>query len=81
MSLEDLLSLPVGTRVFGEIEPLSSVPGVVASLRDGSRFIRWEDGYSSVPLGRVQDYDEYIAAHTELKPKPLPACQAQSRTR
>ena len=81
MLLEDLLSLPIGTRVFGEIELPSRVPGVVASHEDGSHFIRWEDGYSSIPLGRVRDYDEYIAAHTELKPKPVPARQAQSRTR
>ena len=81
MLLEDLLSLPVGTRVFGEIELPMRVPGEVASRGDGSRFIRWEDGYSSIPLGRVRDYDEYIAAHTELKPKPMPARQAQSRTR
>lgn len=81
MLLEDLLSLPVGTRVFGEIELPSTVPGVVASHGDGTHFIRWEDGYSSIPLGRVRDYDEYIAAHTELKPKPIPARQAQSRTR
>jgi hypothetical protein len=81
MLLEDLLSLPIGTRVFGEIELPSTVPGVVASRGDGSHFIRWEDGYSSIPLGRVRDYDEDIAAHTELKPKPMPARQAQSRTR
>lgn len=80
MLLEDLLSLPIGTRVFGEIELPTTVPGMVASLDDGSHLIRWEDGYSSIPLGRVREYDEYIAAHTELQPKPLPALRAQSRT-
>lgn len=65
MLLEDLLALPVGTTVIGKVQVSSTVPGVVASLRDGSHFIRWEDGYSSIPLGRVRDYDEYIAAHTE----------------
>jgi hypothetical protein len=80
MLLEDLLSLPVGTRVFGEIELPMTLPGVVASRRDGSHFIRWEDGYSSIPLGKVRDYDEYIAAHTELQPQPLPALRALSRT-
>jgi hypothetical protein len=68
MLLEDLLSLPVGTRVFGEIEVITTVPGVVSSLGDGSRFIRWEDGYSTVPFGRTRDCDEYIAAHTQLNP-------------
>ena len=80
MLLEDLLSLPVGTRVFGEIELSMTIPGVVASRGDGSHFIRWEDGYSSIPLGKVRDYDEYIAAHTELQPNALPARLAQGRT-
>jgi len=68
MHIEELLSLPVGTRVFGEIEVPATVPGVVASLDDGSHFIRWDDGFSSTPLGNVREYDEYIAAHTELQP-------------
>ncbi len=67
MLLEELLSLPVGTRVYGEIECRNSIPGVVASLRDGTRFIRWEDGYRSIPLGSLQECDEYIAAHTKLR--------------
>jgi hypothetical protein len=70
MLLEELLSLPVGARVFGEIQLPSTVPGVVASFGDGSHFIRWDDGYSSIPLGKVRDYDEYIAAHTEVQPNP-----------
>jgi hypothetical protein len=73
MLLEDLLSLPIGTRVFGEIELPTTVPGVVASLENGSHFIRWEDGYATIPLGRVREYDEYIAAHTELQPFRLSA--------
>jgi hypothetical protein len=68
MLLEDLLFLPVGTRVFGEIGVPTTVPGVVASLGDGSHLIRWDDGYSTIPLGKVREYDEYIAAHTELRP-------------
>ncbi len=68
MLLEDLLSLPVGTRVFGEIQVPTTVLGVVASLGDGSHLIRWNDGYSTIPLGRVREYDEYIAAHTEVRP-------------
>jgi len=67
MLLEDLLSLPVGTSVFGEIEPPRTLPGVVALLGDGSHFIRWDDGFSSISLGKVREYDEYIAAHTELQ--------------
>ena len=70
MLLEDLIALPVGTTVIGEVQKTSTLPGVVASLADGSHFIRWDDGYSSIPLGRVRDYDEYIAAHTQLPIKP-----------
>lgn len=80
MLLEDLLSLPVGTRVFGEIELPTTVPGFVASRDDGSHFIRWDDGYSSIPLGMSRDYDEYIAAHTELQPKPLHSRRIQNKT-
>ncbi len=75
MLLEDLLSLPVGTRVLGEIKLPATLPGTIVSLEDGSHFIRWEDGYSSIPLGRVRDYDENIAAHTKLQPNPLPALE------
>jgi len=67
MLLEDLLALPVGTRVFGEIELSTTLPGLIASIGDGSRLIRWDDGYSTVLLGKVREYDEYIAAHTELR--------------
>jgi hypothetical protein len=68
MLLEELLSLSVGTRVYGEIELPMTVSGVVALRADGSQFIRWDDGYSSIPLGNIREYDEYIAAHTELQP-------------
>ena len=68
MLLEDLLALPIGTRVFGEIEAPNTLPGVIASIGNGSRLIRWDDGYSTVPLGRAREYDEYIAAHTEIQP-------------
>ena len=77
MLIEDLLALPVGTRVFGEIEIPTTVPGVVASLTNGSRFIRWDDGYSTIPLGNVREYDEYIAARTELEPG-LTACRSNA---
>ena len=66
MLLEDLLGLPTGTRVFGDIGVAMNVAGVIDSLEDGSHFIRWEDGYVTVPLGRVRDADEYIATHTRL---------------
>ena len=39
MLLEDLLSLPIGTRVFGEIAVPTTVSGVVASRGDGPHFI------------------------------------------
>lgn len=66
MRLKDLLELPVGAHVFGEINAVTAVPGVVESFKDGSRFIRWADGYVTIPFGRVRDYDEFIAAHTQL---------------
>jgi hypothetical protein len=66
MLLEDLLGLSTGTRVFGDIGVAVNVVGVIDSLEDGSHFIRWEDGYVTVPLGRVRDVDEYIATHTRL---------------
>jgi hypothetical protein len=68
MLLEDLVGLPTGTRVFGDIGVAMNVAGVIDSLEDGSHFIRWEDGYVTVPLGRVRDADEHIAAHTRLAP-------------
>ena len=68
MLLEDLLALPVGTRVFGQIEPAAMMPGVIASIANGAHLIRWDDGYSTVPLGKAREYDEYIASHTELQP-------------
>jgi hypothetical protein len=68
MLLEELLSLPIGTRVFGDIDVSMTISGVVALLGDGSHFIRWEDGYSTIPLGRVREYDEYIASRTALRP-------------
>jgi hypothetical protein len=72
MLLEELLSLPVGTRVLGEIERPVTIAGVVASLGDGTHLIRWEDGYCSTPLGNVRKYDEYIAAHTQLQASDSP---------
>ena len=72
MLLEDLLSLPVGTRVFGEIEVPTTVHGVIASFGDGTHLIRWDDGYSTIALGKVREYDEYIAAHTELQANRSP---------
>ena len=80
MLLEDLLSLPVGTRVLGEIEPSATVPGGVASRQNGSHFICWDDGYSSIPLGNVREYDEYIAAHTELQTTRCLRVERKQRT-
>jgi len=68
MLLEDLLGLPTGTRLLGHTAVAMNVAGVIESLEDGSHFIRWEDGFVTVPLGRVRDDDEYIAAHTRLTP-------------
>src|SRR5215469_5568737 len=80
MLLEDLLSLPVGTRVYGEIKMPTTVPGVVAALEDGSCVIRWDDGYSTIPLGNVREYDEYIAAHTELHSSAARLLKREKRT-
>ena len=80
MLLEELLSLPFGTRVYGRIELPKAVPGTIATRPDGSHFIRWDDGYSSIPLGSVREYDEYIAAHTELEAKPLYARRPQTKS-
>lgn len=66
MLVEDLLALPVGTRVLGRIEAPAKLCGVIGRFGDGSRFIRWDDGYATIPLGRVREYDEYIAAHTDV---------------
>ena len=80
MLVEDLLSLPIGTHVFGDIELPSTVRGTVTSSKDGSHFIRWDDGYSTIPLGKVREYDEYIAAHTELQSKRLHTRRTTART-
>ena len=78
MLLEDLLSLPLGTRVYGEIEVPATLPGVVASRRDGPHFN---------PLGRRIFLDStrrrarlrrIYRAHTELQP-PLPACRCETK--
>ncbi|MGA8087474.1 MAG: hypothetical protein WCA10_09220 [Terracidiphilus sp.] len=68
MQVEELRELPVGTRVTGELQNTRKVPGVVESLKNGPSFIRWADGYVTFPFGWVQDYDEYVAARTELHP-------------
>lgn len=69
MLLENLLTLPIGTHVVGQIEAVTNVPGTVEMLQDGSHFIRWADGYATISFGKVRDYDEYIAAHTHLEPR------------
>jgi hypothetical protein len=66
MLLEELLALPVGARVYGFIESVAALPGVVESCHDGAHHIRWADGYVTIPFGRVRDVDEYIAAKTRL---------------
>lgn len=68
MLLEHLLALPIGTQVLGDIDVTTTIPGVVESLKDGSHFVRWIDGYVTIPFGRIRDYDEYIAANTQLQP-------------
>ena len=68
MLVEDLQALPIGTQVLGDVHVSTKVPGVVASMKNGSHYIRWDDGFVSFPFGSVRDYDEYIAAHTELQP-------------
>ena len=80
MLLEELLSLPSGTRVCGRIELPRAAPGTVTSLPDESHFIHWDDGYSSIPLGAAREYDENLAAHKELEANPLIARRAQSKT-
>ncbi len=80
MFLEDFLSLPVGTRVVADIQVSTRLPGVVASLNDGSNFIRWDDGYATIPLGKVRKYDEYIAARVELQPTHGNAHRTRQRT-
>ena len=67
MSVEDLMALAVGTHVVGNIEIGTRLPGVVASMKNGSHYIRWDDGFASFPFGSVRAYDEYIAAHTERR--------------
>src|SRR5579863_9551595 len=68
MQVEELRELPVGTRVTGELQISSELPGVVESLKHGPHFIRWADGYVTFPFGWVQEYDEYVAARTEIQP-------------
>ncbi len=68
MLIEELLALPVGTPVMGELQITRTVPGVVESMKDGPRFIRWTDGYVTFPFGWIRDYDEYVAARTEVQP-------------
>lgn len=68
MLVEELSSLPAGAHVIGRIEVTKRVPGVVETMKDGPRFIRWADGCVSFPFGWVPAYDEYIAAHTEIEP-------------
>jgi hypothetical protein len=66
MLLEELLALPIGTHVYGDIATAATLPGVIESCQDRFRMIRWADGFVTVPLGLVRDFDEYIAAHTRL---------------
>ena len=68
MFVGELLALPVGTKVSGELEITKTVPGVVESMKHRPHFIRWADGYVTFPFGWIRDYDEYIAARTEIQP-------------
>lgn len=80
MLVEDLLSLPIGARVVGEVQASVKMPGVVASQNDGAHFIRWDDGYSTMPLGRARNCDEYLAARVELQPTPANGRRGQRKT-
>ncbi len=68
MLIEELLALPIGTPVMGELPIAKTVPGVVESMKNGLHFIRWADGYVTFPFGWIRDYDEYTAARTEIQP-------------
>jgi hypothetical protein len=68
MLVEELLALPVGTEVIGELPMSKTVPGVVDTMKDGPNFIRWADGYVTFPFGWIRDFDEYIAERTEIQP-------------
>jgi hypothetical protein len=78
MLLEHLLALPVGTHVLGDMKVTTTLPGVVEELDDGSHFIRWIDGYVTVPFGKIRDYDEYIAAHTQLITARIGRCHFET---
>ena len=82
MLLAELMALPTGTRVLGEIGAGINLSGVIQSDATGARFIRWTDGYATVPLGSVRKYDEYIATHTRLKLESVkPAALRPQRSR
>jgi hypothetical protein len=68
MLVEELLELPVGTQVVGELQITKTVPGVVESMKHGPHFIRWADGFVTFPFGWIRDCDEYIATRTEVQP-------------
>lgn len=68
MLVEKLVALPVGTKVVGQLPATKNVQGVVESMKDGPKFIRWSDGYVTFPFGWVPDFDEYVAARTEIQP-------------
>lgn len=69
MGIDELLGLSVGTRVLGNVQITKrAIPGIVQCMKDGPRFIRWADGHVTFPFGWVRDYDEYVAARTEIQP-------------
>jgi hypothetical protein len=67
MGLDELLELPVGAQVLGQLQITKQVSGVVEAMKDGPRFIRWADGYVTFLFGWIRDYDEYVAARTEVQ--------------
>lgn len=73
MLLEQLLRLPIGAEVIGEIDSIGDLSGEVKVRADGSRMICWVDGFVTVPLGMDRQIDMYIAAHTRLPVEPNPA--------
>jgi hypothetical protein len=66
MLLENFLALPAGTAVYGDIESVGLLAGVMERDMDGTQRIRWEDGFVTVALGRDRDLDEYFAGRTYL---------------
>jgi len=68
MGIDELRGLPIGTQVLGNVQIGKRITGIVECMKDGPRFIRWVDGHVTFPFGWVREYDEYVAARTEIQP-------------